>query len=327
MRIKDKAGAVASAVAVKFFRKRIPLAVRWQLTNKCVLQCRYCTIWNTQKKELDLKEIISVLDQLAALGTQTISFSGGEPMLRKEIFEILAETKKRGISTEMNSTGASIPDKIGKLKDLDFLKISLDGPEEIHDAVRGMGSFKMARRAAEAAHAQGLNFIFTTTLTKYNINYIDFIVSLARQLGTFVAFQPIKNLYRGVQDVTELLPQKDDFKGAIKALVALKKKKSSCLRNSLTGLSHISGWPLYPALKCWAGKIFCIIDTDGTVLPCDRINYHGALPNCLKQSFHECLQALPDVNCSGCGFCGVLELNLLMALRWGSLGSILNVIK
>lgn len=327
MRIKNKKDALRSAFAVRFLGKRIPLAVRWQLTNRCVLRCRYCSIWNTPKNELDFTQVLSVLDQLAQLGTQTISFSGGEPMLRKDIFEILSETKKRGISTEMNSTGAFIPEACDKLKDLDFLKISLDGPEEVHDAVRGAGSFKMARRGADAAKMRGLNFIFTTTLTKFNINDIDFMISLAREYDTLVAFQPIKSLYHGVQDIRELSPPPEDFRAAVKTLAGLKKQKSRFLRNSLTGLKHIADWPSYPALECWAGRIFCIIDTDGTVLPCDRIRYDRPLPSCLKENFSECLKALPQVQCSGCGFCGVLELNLMMALRFGCLESILKVIK
>lgn len=325
MRIKNKRKALVSLIKVRLFNKRIPLAVRWQLTNRCVLRCKYCNIWNNPKKELSFDEILAILNQLVNLGTQTISFSGGEPMLRADIVEILKQTKKRNISTEMNSTGAFIPENIARLKNLDFLKISLDGPEEIHDSVRGQGSYKMAIEAAKVAKNNKLNFIFTTTLTKYNIGYVRFIVEIAEKYDTLIAFQPLKSLYRGVKDITNLSPSQEEFKQAISKLIELKKKRNTHLRNSLIGIYHIYNWPFYPKLRCWAGKIFCIIDTDGTLLPCDRIFYSNKLLNCLEVGFEEALLNLPNIYCDGCGFCGTLELNYLMSFKLQILNTIRKI--
>lgn len=327
MRIRNKAKAFYSFLGVKFFKKRVPLAVRWQLTNRCVLNCRYCNIGQTHQEELTLDEIVAILDQMSILGTQTISFSGGEPMLRQDIGEILAETAKRGISTEMNSTGAMIPSNFNKLKYLDFLKISLDGPENVHDFLRGKNSYKMAIAAASASREHKLRFIFTTTLTKYNINEVKFLLDKAREYDTLVAFQPLKSLYRGVTDVSFLEPSKDDFKCAINYLIEQKKLGNAYLRNSLIGLRHIYDWPHYSKLECWAGRIFCILNTDGSLVPCDRIVYSNKIPNCRKNGFIEAFNNLSAVCCDGCGFCGVLELNFMMALRFGAIESIYKVIK
>lgn len=327
MRIKNKRETIIFLAKAKFFNRRIPLAVRWQLTNRCVLQCKYCNIWKTSRKELSFGEILSVLDQLAKLGTQTISFSGGEPMLRKDIGEILKETKKRKISTEMNSTGAQIPQQIAELKYLDFLKISLDGPEDVHDSIRGKSSYRMAVEAAGAAKKNNLNFIFTTTLTKQNIKQIEFLVKIAEEYDTLVAFQPLKSLYRGVKDISAISPGQSEFKRAIDKLIEFKKKGNPHLRNSLRGLYHIYNWPKYRTIKCWAGRIFCIIESDGTLFPCDRIFYNSKLPNCIETSFKDAFLSLPDVHCDGCGFCGALELNFLMALKPGSIKSIFSILK
>lgn len=224
MRLKNRQQAVCSCLKVKFLNQRVPLAVRWQLTNRCVARCKYCTIWQIPEKEMSLEQIISILDEMAALGTKTISYSGGEPMLREDIGRILEETTQRGISTEMNSTGAGIPENIAKLKHLDFLKISLDGPEEVHDYVRGKHSFRYAMDAAAAARANGLKFIFSTTLTKFNIQEIDFLLETAQRYNTLVAFQPLKNLYRGVQDIHAFIPEKKDYASAVERLIDYKKK-------------------------------------------------------------------------------------------------------
>jgi pyrroloquinoline quinone biosynthesis protein E len=327
MRIKNKKQAFCSYLKVRFLRRRVPLAVRWQLTHRCVLKCKYCNVWKTAADELRLDQIILILDEMAALGTQTISFSGGEPMLRKDIGLILEETAKRGISTEMNSTGIGIPENMDKLKYLDFLKISVDGPEETHDLVRGKNAFKAALAAARAAQANHLRFIFSTTLTKYNIKDVDYLLGLAREFRTLVAFQPLKSLYRGVKDVSSLEPEKKDYDQALQKLVEHKRRGNPHLRNSLIGLRHISSWPKYPALKCWAGRIFCILNTDGTLVPCDRIAYNVGLLNCVDAGFTKAFFSLPEARCGGCGFCGVLELNFLMSFKFGTLKSIYDVVR
>ncbi len=326
MRIKNKKKAIGLLIKARMFNKRVPLAVRWQLTNKCVLKCGYCNVWNSTKKELTFNEISGILDQMAALGTQTISFSGGEPMLRNDIFEILAKTKSKGISTEMNSTGAYIPDKIGKLGDLDFLKISLDGSEKVHNLMRGNGAYKIAIEAASAAKANNLNFIFTTTLTKFNLGEIGFLCNLAKEYGAMVAFQPIKNIYRGIKDISHLTPAPGEFKDTVNELIRIKKHDGSCMRNSLIGLKHIYDWPQYKKINCWAGKIFCILDTDGTLMPCDRISYNSKLPNCAEIGFEDAFSVLPKVYCGGCGFCGPLELNYLMDFKFNVFNSIKRIL-
>jgi MoaA/NifB/PqqE/SkfB family radical SAM enzyme len=327
MRIKDSQQVFRSFFKTRFLCQPVPLAVRWQLTNRCVLKCKYCNVWQTPGKELGLDQIISILDEMAAMGTQTISYSGGEPMLRPDIDRILEETIKRGVSTEMNSTGAGIPEKIAKLKHLDFLKISLDGPEDVHDLVRGKNSYKIALAAAAVAKVHKLNFIFSTTLTKYNINDIDFLLETAKKFDTLVAFQPLKDLYRGVENTSSLNPAKEDFTSAIQKLIDYKKRGNPHLRNSLIGLKHILRWPHYPQLKCWAGKVFCVLNADGTLMPCDRIAYRSQLPNCTEVGFEKAFLSLPEVCCGGCGFCGVLELNFLMSFRLGMLREICSVLK
>ena len=79
-------GAVLQA---KILRRRIPFAVSWALTYRCNAKCLYCRIQDIDLKELGIKEILSILDELAAMGTRWISFTGGEPLLRDDIGEII----------------------------------------------------------------------------------------------------------------------------------------------------------------------------------------------------------------------------------------------
>ncbi len=326
MKLRDKIQSLNSILKVKFLNKRIPLAVRLQVTNRCTLQCKYCNLWNSKKKELTTREIFDIIRELSILGTKRLSISGGEPLLRLDIEEIVDCCRKHGIYPEMNSNGTILPQKIEVVKKLDFLKLSLDGPEEVHDATRGSGSYKKVIDAADTAFMNKVNFGFACTLTKFNINSLDHILTLAEKYGTIVAFQPLKQIYRGVKDITDIAPPQDEFKSAISNLIAKKKQGNRHIRNSLMGLRHIYYWPRYTKLECWAGRIFCIIDSDGTLYPCDRIDYHLGLPNCVLLGIRNALSMLPQIHCSGCGFCGALELNYLMQFKIDIISSIKKII-
>ncbi|MCG2725749.1 MAG: radical SAM protein, partial [Elusimicrobia bacterium] len=108
--------SVGDFVMVKFFNKRIPIAVRMEITNRCPNKCSYCNVWNTKVEEPSKEKIFSIIKQLKKLGTKKISFSGGEPLLRDDIGEIIDYCKGLGISPEMNSCGVLIEKRISQIK-------------------------------------------------------------------------------------------------------------------------------------------------------------------------------------------------------------------
>jgi len=262
------------------------------------------------------------------MGTQRISFSGGEPMLRKDIGQILNYCNRRGISTGMNSTGRFVKERIKELKNLDLLKLSLDGPKGIHDAIRGKGSYKAVIEAANTAQKNNLRITFATTLTKFNINQTDFLLEKGKEYNTLVAFQPLKILYRGIKkdDINEITPKQEDFKKAIRKLMIKKKEGNKHIRNSIMELKYIYNWPKYNKLRCAAGKLFCMIETNGDVIPCDRINYTKKPLNCIEVGFRKAFYNMPEPYCSGCGFCGALELSYLYLFKFSILKDIKKLI-
>lgn len=289
----------------------------------------YCNIWsNSSNNELSTLQIFSIIDSLKASGTQTISFSGGEPFLREDIGGILNYCYKKDISTSINSNGALVPQKIDQIETLGLLKLSLDGPEDIHDRIANYkGSYQQVLRAIEITQAKGIKTIFTTTLTKYNIGYLLHILKIAKSLNTLVAFQPLKQYNRGAENLEAIMPEEKEYKRAIAGLIALRKKGNKYMRNSLYELNHIYHWPRYKHLECWAGKIFCMIGSKGELYPCDRIQYETDLPNCVALGFKKAFDSLPYVfHCEGCGFCGTSELNFLLSLKLGILGTIKKIL-
>jgi MoaA/NifB/PqqE/SkfB family radical SAM enzyme len=319
MRLKNKIFSAYIIVSSKLFKRKIPLAIRWQLTNRCTSRCKYCNVWKTKSYELTTKQIFNIIDELSKMGTQRISFSGGDPMLRQDIGKIIDYCSKKGISTSMNSSGNLIKERINDLKNLDLLKLSLDGPKEIHDSNRCKGSYSKVIEAVETAKKNNLRFTFATTLTKFNINQIDFLLNKGKEYNTVVAFQPLKVLYMGIkmQEINEISPSRRDFKKVIKRLIKEKKKGNKNIRNSIRELYYIYNWPNYKRINCAAGNLFCMIETNGDVIPCDRIYYDKKPLNCLKDGFKKAFKNMPNTShCTGCGFCGALELSYLGSFKF-----------
>ena len=133
-----------------------PLNSQIELTLRCNARCVFCSIWekefqNELEKDLTLDEIKHIIDGLDQLGVNLISFTGGEPTLRKDLDEIITYASDKGIMTGIATNGYYVYDLIskGKLKKLEWVMVSLDWPDaEHHDKYRGIKIFDQIGRAS-----------------------------------------------------------------------------------------------------------------------------------------------------------------------------------
>ena len=145
----EAVSAAGRAARVRFAGERIPLAARIQVTRRCPLSCAYCKLPAEHGDLMDTGTIFRILSELAHAGCMRLSISGGEPLLREDVGRIVEACADLGMAPEMNTSGWGLEERIGEVGRLELLKLSLDGPEEIHDAVRGRaGSYRAAVRAA-----------------------------------------------------------------------------------------------------------------------------------------------------------------------------------
>ena len=126
-----------------------PLRVHWDLTDICNSKCKHCDRWKHKKnpEELTTEEGLRLLEDLKNIGVRAISFAGAEPLLRKDIFDLISHAVKLGFSTSMNTNALLLnKDRIEKLANIGLgtIILSIDGnTEEIHDFIRGVkGSLK-----------------------------------------------------------------------------------------------------------------------------------------------------------------------------------------
>jgi len=267
-----------SLIKARLFLGTKPLIVSISVTGRCNLSCSYCYGSYSIRKEKDFttNELLDLIEELYKRGTKIIYLSGGEPLLRNDIGLIIKTIRDKNMFCFLNTNGLLVPDKIESLKNLDSITISLDGNEEVNDINRGKGTFKKVIEAIIVAKKAGLKVITTTVINSKNLNSIDFIVSLAKELKFTAAFSLPYESDNG-NSVTHLSDK--DIKMVLTQLVDYE-KKGAPIAHSNSILLHALNWPFSYSKKfifndfknnCYMGRFMCLIDSDGLVYPCGQL--------------------------------------------------------
>lgn len=304
-------------------RKRFPLVVTWHLTYRCNAQCRYCGSWEQRTDELNTEAILDIIDELAVLGTKYIKFSGGEVLLRHDLGSIVNFCRKKNMYVLVNSNGVLIKKKFAKLKNINKLQLSLDGPRCIHDVIRGEGTHDSVIHAIELCRRNGVEVDITTVISKYNALSLPYLLGIAEKYRVGIHFQPVDQNLSGnsSRDIHRLFaPDEHIYRETINFLIGKKLNGYKFIENSLAGLKHLYQWPRSKAINCFASRIFCNIEPDGKIFICDMFpnyrNYLTAIGRTFGETFTKL--SLPH-SCQGCWSGMMVELNLLRNLEPQSL--------
>jgi heme b synthase len=176
---------------------QLPKLIAWETTRACPLACKHCRATarpDPDSDELSTAEGFRLLESIASFAKPTIILTGGEPMMRHDIYDLAAHARDLGLSAVMAPCGLLLNDETAaRLKQvgINHISISLDAATaEGHDAFRGVsGAFAAALRGIEAAKRAGLGFQINTTVTRHNVAELPAILDLAIALGATV-FNP-----------------------------------------------------------------------------------------------------------------------------------------
>ncbi len=166
-----------------------PFFVVWDFTHKCNLSCKHCysNSGAVQEEELSTPQALAVVDQLADAGVTALAFSGGEPLTRKDFFQVARHAADRGLYVSVASNGTLLTkENVQKLKQakVNYLDVSIDGATaKTHDEFRGVpGTFDKAVAGLKNCVEADLCVCIATTVGKNNMTELPAIIDLAEEI-------------------------------------------------------------------------------------------------------------------------------------------------
>ena len=272
--------------------------VFWNLTDRCNLSCAHCynrsAPGHTIEGELTTAEALGLIDDLAEMGVPLILFTGGEPLMREDIWELAQHAGKKGIKMALSTNGTLITTEVARRireSGIEYAGISLDGAMAgTHDLFRNSpGAFKRAVAAFASCRKAGLRCGIRVTLTKVNYGELEALIDLAITLGAsrFCLYwlvpagrgiESYERLQLGTREVTDALtllyrkaketdPATMEFltvdapQDCIHLLTSMEQDGSPDIAEARELLQSLNG-------GCSAGTRVANIDSHGNVYPC-----------------------------------------------------------
>jgi radical SAM protein with 4Fe4S-binding SPASM domain len=301
-----------------------PHLISWNLTKKCNLRCPHCYMeaGRAAENELTTRECLGLLDEMKGLGTEMVILTGGEPLLRKDIYDIAQTASSYGFWVVMGTNGVLITDAVAQkmvecgVKGVGISIDSLD-PEKHNSFRGGPNAWEYSVRALDICRAHGLEVLVQTTVMAMNYDEIPKLLEFTREKGAW-SF----NLYFLVQTgrgqqmndlsaakseamLSHLVDMQDEYRPMLVRSKCAPHFKRIAYEKGLGGLE--SG-------GCMAGTQYCRITPEGNVTPCPYMTVVAG--NVREQTFRQIwqtspvLQQLRDVKQLK-GRCGSCEFNEL----------------
>lgn len=293
-----------------------PWTLIWGATYRCNSKCKYCErpqmASERKEPELTTDEVKKLADELADLGLRVFSITGGEPLLKKDFFDIGRYITSKGIRCQFVSNGSLITQKnIQQIIDsFETVIISLDSLDpEVHDSQRGMpGSFKRAMQAIDLLSKRQAQFGIQTTMTRDNIDEVIKLMKFTKEKGGRFLVQPVNNVdlprvwdknllafdFDGLKEQWDQIVKDFDYGGRL-----------SKWRNR----EYLEKFPLFlehpaeagQAFICYAGSHNFYIDPYGDVFLCETLKevYGNVRERPLKDIWRDMREARQQISSSG----------------------------
>lgn len=266
---------------------KAPNSIVWDVTSRCNLKCRHCYVEAESGKttEPSTEEAKAIMDQLKKAKVFTLSFSGGEPLLRDDLYELLKYATKSFV-VDVASNGLLLDmEAAQKLKSAgaSFVQLSFDGLEDAHDYLRGRkGAFNKLMEAIDNLKKAGLRFGVTSVIYRKNVHQIKEMIELAEKLGSFtIRFYRLIYTGRG-KDLSSLDLTPSEYKKALEDIYSYKGKIQAVADEAFGFLLHGRENP-HQWVGCQAGRTIAGIKANGQVVPCpmfdDPVFYCGKVPD------------------------------------------------
>jgi mycofactocin biosynthetic radical S-adenosylmethionine protein MftC len=269
-----------------------PLAVHLEVVAACNLTCTHCFAGTLPRKEqpLTLAEIERLFASMAGMGSFRLGLTGGEPLLRRDLFAIIDLATHYGLHPCITTNGLLITEEIARAfgeRTLVWLNVSLDGASAAsNDRVRGHGTFERVLEKLKllARHTQ---FTLAFTIMRTNADEVGACAELAEQVGASTAvFRPLYPVGTAAQHLDELMPTFGQYHDALATLAAgaddarIIDPFSPLLRAESQAVTQVNH-------GCGAGNSVCSISVSGDVNPCSFLGRSFVAANIREQPLEE----------------------------------------
>jgi AdoMet-dependent heme synthase len=278
----------------------------WEVTGACNLRCIHCHAVSGQAdpNELTTDEGKKLIDMLAAVREfRTLIYTGGEPLVRPDIFELLRYSQKAGLANIIATNGTLIDEEMAfKLKDHGVVcnAISIDAADrQTHDAIRNKpGAFDLALRAIEATKKAGILLQINTTAMEYNMPHLPELIDFADDSGAGIMLM-YQLVAVGRGEKIEKATLKKSANKYLSELISEKQKTAKTIIEPVAGPQY---WPYLLEKNgirngkllqlagnvfhgCAAGRGFVYVKANGDVWPCPFVEVNAG--NIREKSFQE----------------------------------------
>ncbi|MBI2264118.1 MAG: radical SAM protein [Armatimonadetes bacterium] len=255
-----------------------PLRINLAITQACPLRCKHCINASGKRgpDELSSQDLVSLVDQMAALGIWGLSIGGGEPFARKDLLDILDHASRRLVHTELVTNGILITkEKAKKLARLSLksLGVSVDGSsEEINDAIRGKGAFKKALRGIQFLKEEGCkNVVLRVTTTRSVLSELKSFRSLAEKIGCDEVRFKVPVFHGRIGENDSLMPTYDECKQAFELLSEEFGGNGPSVSFPVESRNLLEHTGLFSNFGCSAGQVRAYLDSLGNLYPCSLL--------------------------------------------------------
>lgn len=292
-----------------------PFSATFAVTNRCNLRCSYCNTPFLDPTDLPLPKVELLFDRLAGFGVKRLGLAGGEPMVRKDIGDIVALAKARRFYVTMNTNLLLFERNGPALRDVDMFFTSLDGDREHHEAARGRGAYDGVLEAVARIVGEGRPVVAICVVTGHSIGQVDGLLDTAEAGGFKVHFQPQCTdtaIVRGgiARELTTARLQR------FWADLLVRKRAGRPVASSVPYLETLAGWDdftrsavLDPESRCAASRGFLYVDPAGHAYPCAYTKGKAPAVDMLGDHWRDAVGR--ETPCTRCSVGPYLEFNLL----------------
>uniref|UniRef100_UPI0003802204 pyrroloquinoline quinone biosynthesis protein PqqE n=1 Tax=Nocardiopsis salina TaxID=245836 RepID=UPI0003802204 len=265
-----------------------PFGLLAELTYACPLHCPYCSNpleMERYRDELSTEEWKRVFTEAADLGVLQLHLSGGEPMRRPDIADLVTCANELGLYTNLITSGLGLSERRAqqlRAAGLDHVQVSIQADEEhLSDRIAGTRSFRHKLEVAALVKKLGWPLTLNVVLHRQNIDRIDGILEMADEAGAD-RIELANTQYYGWAGLnrSELLPTREQLAGAEAAVRAARERLGDRMEIIYVLPDYYSHYPK-PCMDGWARRQFTVVP-DGEALPCptahDVVRGHGLTP-------------------------------------------------